>query len=47
MPARTLRDLMRTEIEALLPEGALRTAKVAEASERAHLQRMAELLGSS
>jgi hypothetical protein len=46
MPARVLRDLVRAEVEALLPENALHVAQVAEASERAHLARVADLLGS-
>jgi hypothetical protein len=46
MPAHILRSLLREEIEALLPEGALHAAKVAERSEREHLRRMAALLGA-
>jgi hypothetical protein len=46
MPARILRDLLRDKIEALLPVGALYAAKVAEASERGHLERMASLLAA-
>ena len=34
MPAGTMRELLRTQIEALLPAGALAVAKVAERSER-------------
>lgn len=45
MPAKIMRRLLREHIEALLPEGALEVAKVAEQSEREHIQRMAELLG--
>jgi hypothetical protein len=45
MPARVLRSILRTEVEALLPIGALQVAKVAEQSERAHLARMADMLG--
>lgn len=45
MPAHILRAILRTEVEVLLPENALHVAKVAEASERAHLARMANLLG--
>ncbi len=45
MPARALRSILRREVEDLLPEGALRVAKIAEASERGHLARMAEMLG--
>ncbi|WP_028605322.1 hypothetical protein [Ottowia thiooxydans] len=44
MPARSLRSLLRLEVELLLPENALEVAKVAEQSERAHLARMARLL---
>ncbi|MEJ7667704.1 MAG: hypothetical protein WKH97_03015 [Casimicrobiaceae bacterium] len=47
MPAHILRELMRAEIEALLPDGALRAAKVAELSERRHLRRMAAMLGGA
>ena len=43
MPAKILRSVLRTEIEALLPTYALEVAKVAEKSEQEHLQRMAEL----
>ena len=43
MPAKTLRAILREEVELLLPEGALHTAKVAEQSELAHIERMAEL----
>jgi hypothetical protein len=41
MPARTLRRLLRMRIEALLPEGALAAAKLAEASEQAGLMSLA------
>ena len=44
MPAHSLRWLLRFEIEALLPEGALEATKVAEESERAHIERMAAML---
>lgn len=44
MPAGVLRAILREHIEALLPEGALEVAKVAEESEREHIERMAELL---
>lgn len=44
MPARVLRDLLRQRVEALLPSGALASVKVAEESERQHLERVAELL---
>ena len=43
MPARDLRYLLRSEVEYLLPEGALAVSKVAEQSERQHLQRMAAM----
>ncbi len=45
MPAHILRELLRWEVEYLLPENALHAAKVAEESERAHLLRMANMLG--
>lgn len=41
MPANVLRAMLRENVEALLPEGALDAAKVAEESERQHLRRMA------
>jgi hypothetical protein len=41
MPAHILRD----EIEVLLPENPLAVAQVAEASEREHIARMADLMG--
>jgi hypothetical protein len=41
MPASILRGILRDEIEALLPEGALSAAKVAEASEQAGLRLLA------
>jgi hypothetical protein len=44
MPASTLRALLRSEIEDLLPSDALRVAKAAEQSERSHIERMAGLL---
>ena len=40
MPARDLRGLLRIEVELLLPENALEVAKVAEKSERKHLDNM-------
>lgn len=43
MPARDLRALLRNNVEVLLPFGALNTAKVAEQSERQHLQNMAAM----
>lgn len=43
MPANTLRMLLRSEIEILLPTGALTMAKIAEQSEREHMARMADL----
>lgn len=45
MPAHVLRDILRANVEVLLPENALHVAKVAEASERAHLARMVKMLG--
>ena len=39
-----MRNLLRERIEELLPAGALEVAKVAEDSEREHIERMAELL---
>lgn len=47
MPARHLRALLREVIENLLPTGALAVAKVAEQSERAHIERMAEMFGGA
>jgi hypothetical protein len=45
MPAGIMRQLLRNTIEELLPPGALAAAKVAEESERQHLQILAELAG--
>ena len=45
MPAAILRGLLRDRIESLLPENALDVARVAEASERAHLVQMARIIG--
>ena len=45
MPAAILRGLLRDRIESLLPENALDVARVAEASERAHLVRMSRIMG--
>lgn len=45
MPAQTLRTILRDEVELLLPTDALHVARVAERSERAHIRRMAELVG--
>lgn len=47
MPAHILRAMLRSTIESLLPEDALAVAKVAEQSEREHLERMASLLGGA
>ena len=44
MPAGILRALLRNEIETLLPAGALQAAKIAEESERAHLEHWADLM---
>lgn len=46
MPAQILRSILRMNVEALLPAGALEAAKVAEASEREHLARVAQMLGA-
>ncbi len=43
MPACDLRALLRLEVEDLLPEGALHAAKVAEQSERQHINNMAAM----
>lgn len=43
MPAKILRGILRDKVEALLPENALAVAKVAEQSEREHLDFMASL----
>jgi hypothetical protein len=45
MPAHIMRELLRDEIETLLPPFAVLTAKVAEQSEREHLDCIADLLG--
>ena len=45
MPAAILRGLLRERIESLLPENALDVARVAEASERAHLAQIAKIIG--
>ncbi|MFA7666369.1 MAG: hypothetical protein WCY32_09645 [Burkholderiaceae bacterium] len=47
MPANILRTLLRSNIESLLPAGALAAAKVAEESEREQIDRMADLLADS
>ena len=47
MPARILRSILRSKVEALLPFDALNVAKVAEQSERQHLVFMANMLGGS
>jgi len=44
MPARTLRFIVKCAVENLLPANALKVAKVAEESERAHLIHMAGML---
>jgi hypothetical protein len=44
MPAHTLRRLLRERIEGFMPEGTLAAAKAAEESERAGLERIAELI---
>ena len=45
MPAHILRTLLRETVESYLPPDALRTARVAEQSERAFLQQWANALG--
>jgi len=45
MPAATMRRILRSEIETLLPPHALETAKEAELSERDHLLTMANIAG--
>lgn len=47
MPAKILRGILRDKIECLLPAGALTIAKVAEESERAHLDTMARIMGGN
>lgn len=44
MPANILRRILRDRIEDMLPEGALAAAKVAEQSEREHIEQMARML---
>ncbi|MDH4459328.1 MAG: hypothetical protein QE272_11545 [Nevskia sp.] len=44
MPARTLRALLRANVESWLPTQALKAARVAEASEREHIERVARTL---
>jgi hypothetical protein len=45
MPAKTLRAILRDQVEALLPPDALAVVKVAEQAEREHLRKMAAMLG--
>lgn len=45
MPAGILRNLLRTNIESLLPERALAVARVEEQSARDHFDRIAEIIG--
>ncbi len=47
MPAQLMRALLRGRIEALLPEHALATIKIAEEDEKAHLRRIADMLGNA
>lgn len=47
MPARVLRHLLRSEIEKLLPTGALLAATAAERSEREFIGRLAEVTGET
>jgi len=44
MPAGILRNLLREHVEDFLPDDALRVAKVAEQSEREHIERMAAFM---
>ena len=44
MPAATLRDLLRSAIEGLLPDGAVEDIEQADEEEREGIERMAELL---
>ena len=44
LPAAMMRSIVRAEIEALLPSGALAVTLAAERSEREHLRRMESLL---
>jgi hypothetical protein len=47
MPAEMLRDLLRQEVEDLLPPDALRVARVAEESEQDYLLAVAEAMGKA
>jgi hypothetical protein len=47
LPASILKEMLRVEVEQLLPAGAMHAAKVAEESERAHLKYWAELIAGS
>ncbi len=47
MPAKDIRHLLRSRIEALLPIGALEATKIAEESERAGLRIMADMMAGS
>ena len=44
MPAGVLRTLLRESVESFLPEGALRAARVAEESERAYIEWLADTI---
>lgn len=46
IPANILREQLRVSIESLVPQGALDAAKVAEQSEREHLEWMARVCGT-
>jgi hypothetical protein len=46
MPAGSMRKMLRYYVERLLPQGALDVARVAEQSERQHIERMASLLSA-
>lgn len=47
MPAGILRDMLRQNIEKLLPARALMVAKAEEDSARNYFDRLAEIVGSS
>ncbi len=46
MPANILRAMLREKIEEFMPAGALKVAKVAEESEREHLERWASIMSN-
>ena len=47
MPAKLMRELVRSHVESLLPEHALQQARIAEAEERMGLERLAGMMGRS